>query len=320
MNRPEPTKLSEMVTLGTLSREIAHGQQLEAVVAGEEAPIRVTPPEQFAGRDGFDKEFLDGLALEYPRPTGARQGDEAPLLKGSGHVLNYEHFSLVVSRTRRIALFTACNIDGRKSKKIKRSKDVWAYDGRMDLKFQAGEDLYAGNRLDRGHLVRREDPVWGSSAAIANDDTFHFTNCSPQYDSFNQQLWLGLENYLLLNSRAHDLQISVFTGPVLRDDDMAYRGVRIPREYWKVVGLVTEEGRPSVTAYKVSQADLLKEGLEFVFGEYKTYQVSVSHIEKLASLDFGGLRNYDGFSTQESVAPGGGDMVRELTDWREIRI
>lgn len=311
----KPTQLSEMVPLGNLDARPDSG--LESVVADEAAP-RITPAAAFEGRQGFEHTFLNGLNVDFPQRVGARNGDEAPLLNGTSPVLNYEHFSLIMSKSREIAMFTACNIDGRESKKIKRSKDVWAYDGRIDIKYQAGEELYAGNRLDRGHLVRREDPVWGSSAAIANDDTFHFTNCSPQYDSFNQQLWLGLENYLLLNSRAHKLQISVFTGPVFRDDDMIYRKIKIPREYWKVVCLITDNGRPSVTAYKISQADLLKEGLEFVFGEYKTYQVSVSHVEKLASLSFDDLKNYDGFSTQESVV--GAELVTELTDWRQIRI
>ena len=239
-------------------------------------------------------------------------------MRGGGNVLKYEHFSVMMSKSRKIAIFTACNISGRKSRKIHRDKDVWAYDGRMDAKYQAGEELYAGNRLDRGHLVRREDPVWGASAAIANDDTFHFTNCSPQYDSFNQQIWLGLENYLLLNSRAHQLHISVFTGPVLRTSDMSYRGMKIPREYWKVVCLVTSQKRPSVTAYKISQANLLDDGLEFVFGKYKTYQISVAKVEKDAHLDFGGLKDYDGFSNQEAVS--GADYARELTDWRQILI
>ena len=55
--------------------------------------------------------------------------------------------------------------------------------------------------LDRGHLVRRLDPAWGESKAlakIANDDTFHFTNCTPQHENFNQSrlagLWGQLEN------------------------------------------------------------------------------------------------------------------------------
>jgi endonuclease G len=37
-----------------------------------------------------------------------------------------------------------------------------------------------------------------------HDDTFHFTNCCPQHERFNQgkNLWAGLEDYLL--NRAAD--------------------------------------------------------------------------------------------------------------------
>ena len=47
---------------------------------------------------------------------------------------------------------------------------------------QTGEEAYRDNPLDRGHLVRRLDPAWGASrdeAKRSNDDTFHFTNCTP---------------------------------------------------------------------------------------------------------------------------------------------
>ena len=305
-----PTLLNQMVSLGAIRDT--------PIAALSMSASRTTSDEELADREGYDRAFLAGFAVDLPNPVGARSGDEAPLLDGSGYVLHYEHFSLAMSKSRRVAMFTACNIDGAKSTKIHRDRDVWAYDGRVDTRYQVGEDLYAGNRLDRGHLVRREDPVWGRTAQIANDDTFHFTNCSPQYDQFNQQLWLGLENYLLKNSRAHRLQISVFTGPVFRSDDMTYRGVQIPREYWKVVCLVTADQRASATAYKISQDDLLAEGLAFVFGKYKTYQVSVRHVEKLASLDFSSLRDHDGFSTHETMTAG--ELVRELTDWRDIMI
>jgi endonuclease G len=300
-----------MVSLGTL----ASGSGTVSTMA---VGPRTTPIEEFEGREGYDAAFLDNFKVDLPARTGVRKGDEAPLIAGGNPELHYEHFSLVMSKSRRIAMFTACNIDGAKSKKIKRDKDVWALDGRIDARYQLGEDFYAGNRLDRGHLVRREDPVWGGGAALANDDTFHFTNCSPQYDEFNQQIWLGLENYLLKNARVHKLQISVFTGPVLRNDDPPYRMTRIPREYWKVVCLVTEGGRASATAYKISQEDLLSEGMAFVFGKYKTYQVSVSSVEKLAVLDFGRLRDYDGFSTQETMTAQ--PQQRVLEDWRDILI
>jgi endonuclease G len=122
-----------------------------------------------------------------------------------------------------MAMFVGVNIDGATSVKIERSKDKWFYDGRIPVEQQIGEELYAGNLLDRGHLVRREDPNWGDAAQRANDETFHFTNCSPQMAGFNQKTWLSLEDYLLKNSRAWQERITVFSGPVFADDDRVSR-------------------------------------------------------------------------------------------------
>jgi endonuclease G len=263
--------------------------------------------------------FLEKFEVPSPELRGNLEADAAPLRDGSGVVLDYHHFSLVVSKARRIALYTACNIDGQKSEadKLPRSgPDRWFYDLRIDPKYQIGDELYADNELDRGHLVRREDPVWGEIAKEANSDTFHFTNCSPQHSALNQKLWLGLENYVLQNARAESLRATVFTGPVLRDDDPLYRGVRIPRSFWKVVAIYSE-GRPSATAYEISQEKLIRD-LEFVYGAYKTYQVSIRHIERATNLDFGPIRKYDGFSNEEAAT--GADVRVYLPDWPSIRI
>ena len=47
---------------------------------------------------------------------------------------------------------------------------------------QAGNEVYDRNRLDRGHLARRSDLLWGPAAEArrANSDSFYFTNISPQ--------------------------------------------------------------------------------------------------------------------------------------------
>src|SRR5262245_59534327 len=149
-------------------------------------------------------------------------------------------------------------------------------------------------------MVRREDPIWGSMAVAhrANRDTFHFTNSCPQMAGVNQRVWLGLENYVLHNARADGMRVSVFTGPFFSDDDLEYRGAVVPLSFWKVVAIVTENGRPSATAYKVSQARELAE-LEFVYGAYKTFQISVRQVIDGTGIDFSGLVNYDGFSEHE---------------------
>jgi endonuclease G len=159
-------------------------------------------------------------------------------------------------------------------------------------------DLYARNELDRGHLVRRLDPVWGDTldaARLADIDTFHLTNCSPQHAGFNRNktLWAGLEDYVLKNTDVHDLRVSVFTGPIFDPADPIYRGVRLPRSFWKVVAMVRSTGEMSATGYLLSQAGLLPDLRAFDFGRYGTFQVRVAHIAELSRLRFGRLPRHD---------------------------
>jgi endonuclease G len=304
-------RLEDMHWLGGKAPAERAGAVLE-----RSAGLRIHAPDHFKGRKGYDPRFISGLPVPLPRNVG-RPGDEAPVA-GGGHVLRYTNFSTVMSKSRRIPLYTACNIDGKKTRKIKRAGgDTWFLDGRVALEHQVGEELYTDNILDRGHLVRREDPVWGPDAARANDDTFHFTNCAPQAGAMNQRTWLGLEDYVLGNTRVHLLRVCVFTGPVLRTSDRRYRDVLIPREFWKVVVVRTPE-RPSATAYLVSQAKELTD-LEFAFGRYKTYQVAIREVEQLTGLDFGKLSRYDGFSNAGALESARPPRV-EIDDWRKIRI
>ena len=272
---------------------------IESALEARTKKPRVTSPAVFAGREGYDAAFIEGLSVPLPRPLARMRADVLPIDSADGR-LNYQHFSVVLSKSRRMAVFVAVNIDGQKSKKIERANDVWALDGRVPIEAQIGEELYFDNDLDRGHLVRREDPNWGShdEAETANQDTFHFTNCSPQMAAFNQQTWLGLENYILNEARVSKDQISVFTGPIFGGRDPEYRGVRIPLAYWKVIAFVNDQGRPSATAYMIDQKRELK-NLEATFGVYKTYQRSIRQVEELTDLDFGELSSFDGFSNEE---------------------
>ena len=167
---PEAT-LESMTRLGDLVRPETEGLER----AGHEP---TTPAEELADRDGYDQEFLSGWKIPLPRLTGAAAQDVRKLPGSRDHVLKYTHFSVVLSASRRMPMYTACNIDGEESVGIKRTAVPWAFDGRLPKEQQWGDALYDSNALDRGHMVRREDPVWGKSkeAKQANIDTFHFTN------------------------------------------------------------------------------------------------------------------------------------------------
>ena len=75
----------------------------------------------------------------------------------------------------------------------------------------------------------------------------------------------------------------------------SYRGVALPLQYWKVVAMVRKDGKPSVTAYLLSQESLLDEFRtartpgtlpeSFSYGAYRTFQVPVRRIAGLTGLD-----------------------------------
>ena len=249
-----------------------------------EIPEAVAIDPDYAGRGGYDPAFL-ARPLPLPVPGPAVAADASAELR-------YHHFSVVMHRRRALALFTAVNIDGKLSRPPERTSDRWFLDPRLPASEQTGEDVYRDNPLDRGHLVRRRDPAWGATDAIAeaaNDDTFHFTNAAPQHHEFNagRTLWVGLEDYVLGNADTLDLEVSVFTGPVLAADDDAYRGVRLPRQFWKVVAMVKVDGALSVTGYLLSQAALLDElpaEEAFSYGAYRAFQVPVRRITQLTGL------------------------------------
>jgi endonuclease G len=271
--------------------------------------IRIDP--DYASRRGYDSEFLG--RGEHAVPLPVLPDEFVPLAsmnslakKEPKYLLPYHHFTVVQNKERKLAFFTAVNIDGKLQRKPTRQDDRWFFDPRLPKEEQTGEDVYEKNPLDLGHLVRRLDPAWGSSAKtakLANDDTFHFTNCTPQHQDFNRNktTWAGLEDYILKNAANLDFKASVFTGPVLDDDDDAYDGVQLPRQFWKVATMVKTDGRLSATAYLLSQEHLI-EGLrpreEFAYGAYKTYQVRVSKVEKLSGLSFG-LAHADPLATRD---------------------
>lgn len=262
----------------------------------------------YRDREGYQDNFLGSPAkLRVPLPELGDLEDDAVKVTSRGRgidrfALHYTHFSIVMCKSRRSAFYTAVNIDGNAEVTIRRRNSPWLIDPRISEDDQIGNAFYANNKIDRGHLVRRNDPVWGSDAEAkqAENDTFHYTNAAPQHQDLNQKNWLQLEDHLLNNANAKDLKITVFTGPVFSDSDIEYRGVKIPEQFWKVVAMVAPGGSLHATAYLLSQRQFLDD-LEFVFGKFRTYQTSVAKIEEMTGLSFGRLSQHDPMNGTESV-------------------
>jgi endonuclease G len=267
-------------------------------------PSFEAPPEAYQDREGYRETFL-GDEFSVPMPVIKENQDllQFDVDGKSASELKYHHFSVVMNKQRRMCFFSICNIDGGQSKRGV-ARTTWKKDPRIPDEMQIAKECY-GNppRFARGHMTRKEDPIWGDmeTARAACADTFHVTNATPQMQPFNAPVWLALEDYALENARQDEMKITVITGPVFHDDDPVKFGVKIPAEFFKIIAFIHDEtGKLCATGYTVSQADYLGNE-EFVYGEFKTYQVSIKSLETLTGIDFGGLADIDPIKGEEAI-------------------
>lgn len=323
-----PVQIS--ITLG----EPTLGPAPTVTVATEAMRVPIIHP-GLEGREGYRPDFLGLTGDKVPLPELTSQGKKvAAKLDDGSFELKYHHFSVVVHKHRRLALFTAANVDWREESRLvdgrKPSRkqltglgpndiERWVTDPRVPDAHQLPDVFYTRDRgaFDKGHLVRRDDVAWGTSfddIQKGNGDTFHTTNCSPQVASFNQSArgqdnWGDLENLVQKQTKAET--VCVFAGPVLADDDPIFTGrdlrgeakVQVPRKYWKVIVAKGDDG-PQAFGFMLEQ-DLSGVDLELTIPEaWKRYMVRIADIEAslngLAKLTW--LKKHDQFEDDEGLA------------------
>jgi endonuclease G len=317
----------------------------------------IKPSKNYDNRSGYKPAFITGFTVDLPKLSPAQKQLAAKNKQAEPgddpFELKYHHFSVVMNAKRRLAFFTACNIDGNRSKHVNRktgqvteldaddpaleslmadaegaeASEQWFDDDRLDPGQFAGKDIYDKQKVDgfasgmgrtlrmfqRGHLVRRMDPAWGTDnqALLADADTFHFTNACPQVGFFNMgqagqlnvpksgggKLWRAIENYVLRNAVADKQRVSSFTGPVFATNDRKFRSIKIPGRFWKIV-VWSDEGelrsaamiadqRPVITVFPEAMGDLSEAFADQAdLNKVKDFLTTVKKIEQLTGLKF----------------------------------
>jgi endonuclease G len=279
--------------------------ELGGEVQGEEAVA-----DDYRDRGGYDPEFLGGKAHTVDLPTVERGANDVLDYQFNGKTeteLKYEHYSVVMSRSRRMCFFSAVNIDGNLSKKSARVG--WKWDPRIPKAQQIMNECYGTPpKFSRGHMTRREDPGWGDkkTAKRGNEDSMHVTNTTPQMQAFNAPIWLALEDYALSHARADEMKISVFTGPYFSEKDPEMYGVSIPLAFWKIIAFIHDEtAKLCATGYEMTQQKTLQPEEEFVFGTFTSpqlhvaTQVPIRSIETRSGISFGRLASIDPLAGSE---------------------
>jgi endonuclease G len=322
-----------------ISVRLGDGPAVVAAVSGaqqdgsEEKLVEPWRNTDYATRRGYRSDFL---GIDAPMPEPADPGVVAPPRAGAAR-LDYQNFSLFMHAKRRIALITAANVTAEKALKRpeegrvytrgalsgigENDQERWFLDPRLDESFQLPDVFYTRDdkAFDKGHIVRRDDVAWGETfdlLRVANGDTYHVTNCSPQVKPFNQSAhgrenWGDLENVVL--DQAASERLCVFAGPVLADDDPRFLGrlggrqraiVQIPVRFWKVVVARSADGLAAFGfVLKQDLSDVRTE--EFaVPEEFEIFMHPLSEIARVAGVVFDpGVLTADAFEERgEEVA------------------
>lgn len=284
---------------------------------------------------GYDPGFLSqALPLAPIYAPLLAGGIVAPLADGSGHELDYLHYSSIMHSERRFPIMTAVNIDGLRLHRITR-ENKWRLDPRMDAKYQSDDKFYLSGKnapdekvyFSRGHQVRLLDPCWSGAATEkeraaearrAMQDTFHFTNAAPQVQAYNDVDWGNLEDYVLDRAQTTERRLTVFTGPIYRDNDPVYGRKRkggpwqVPLSFWKIAVLQKTATSIAAAGFIIGQTDYVKALYEAkIFSGLKPYtidqirsrkiQTTIAAIEQLTGLDFGALKKVDAHGSLEST-------------------
>src|SRR5262245_55847378 len=119
-------------------------------------------PEDYDNRSGYRAGFLgNGADFQLPIPLLKDNADEVSIVRaraGRPFELCYENFSVVMRKSRRLCCVTAVNIDGSQPF-FHPKRPGWRTDPRLDTALQVGSEFYLPTSFDRGHMVRRLDPV-----------------------------------------------------------------------------------------------------------------------------------------------------------------
>lgn len=266
----------------------------------------------------YNPNFIPGKKVPLPKLKPTLKSKMAGLKNNTTKkILDYEHHSVVVNKDRKQAFFSACNIDGSFiPQTIPARKDNWQEEPNLKTEYQIHKSFYdtCGSIIDRGHLTKYEDPIWGDALGKAEmkklgDSTFFFPNCSPQHRTLNRGMWKSLELYILdKQTDKNDLKICLFTGPVLKGNDPVYtkriqgEEIQIPELFWKVITFL-QVGKLYAVGFVMSQKSLLKasklikekpiardfaaKGIAFMdYSHSNPYQIKVEQLEELTGLDF----------------------------------
>lgn len=143
------------------------------------------PNDNVNANTGYDNVSVTGY--EIPHLNNQNVYADHYVTMDGVQILNY---ALEWDNTKRHANWVAFTFDTTTSADVVKRTDLWAKDPKLPAEMQTGDSDHTNDGFDRGHLCASEDRVYLKEA---NEQTFYYSNISPQLNDFNGGFWGKLE-------------------------------------------------------------------------------------------------------------------------------
>jgi endonuclease G len=217
----------------------------------------------------------------YPALTTANPPDsldpldlEIPLIKDKTPVIRHMAYSFQYAESHEQAYWIAYELTKSETEKAYDRTDDFIPDPSV-VRGSATQADYAGSGYDRGHLAPAADMGWSKQSM---EESFYFSNMSPQVPGFNRGIWKRLEEQVRSWAIVYD-SIYVVTGPVLKAGlpTIGPNKVSVPEYYYKVILDNTGKDKKAIGFLMANAAGK---------GTLESYAVSVDRVEQETGIDF----------------------------------
>ena len=199
---------------------------------------------------------------------------EIPFLKSDAPVVRHAGYAFQYAENHEQAYWVAYELTKKETEKAYSRTDNFIPDPFVKTG-TAGQADYSGSGFDRGHLAPAADMGWSKQAM---EESFYFSNMSPQAPSFNRGIWKRLEEQVRSWAIVYD-SVYVVTGPVLQEGlpTIGANKVSVPKYYYKVILDNTGKDKKAIGFLMANEASK---------GELTAFAVPVDRIEKETGIDF----------------------------------
>lgn len=222
------------------------------------------------------------------------------------------NYALEWNAGKKHAAWVAFSFDKLTSANSVKRTDAWDADPQLPAEMRTTEEMHKRDGFDKGHLVASYDRVYSKAA---NEQTFYYSNMSPQLNSFNGGFWASFEGLVQKWARSGkydklyvakggtlDRLLVGYTGtkkapdgtfPTTDADGRTVHGLSCPRYYFMAV-LACKQGAGGAADSYQAMGFWMEHRDDYGY-EYdnfapsavmKQYALSIDELEQKSGLDF----------------------------------